>query len=414
MWVAINSMAAVITAGEGSDLVAKVEALARLSQTLQQTHQRATTEGGLTQARLGLALSEALLAREADAARAEELALAGYRAVAGRGLRPRRRNRIAKRIEDTLDKFRSPGRALIIARSGVWTGQSGALSRLLAMASYARRGGDPAAAPAALFDQGWYLKARPDLAGSRASPLAHYLLRGAAEGVDPHPLFDTAFYAERNASELAATGLTPLEHFVRQGAAEGRDPHPLFDVGFYLRQAPDLIGSGQNPLEHYLSVGAARGLTPHRLFSPEAYARSLVAAGVSGEPSLVHYLTVGAALGLKPHLLFDPAWYLAGNPDVAAGGVEPLTHYLKSGAAERRQPSPWFDPVRYAELRGDALPPGADPLLDYLQGGAWAITEPDLGATALSFLGAAIELGASGVTPLEHWARQQGDQIPTA
>lgn len=393
-------MAADITAGEGSDLVAKVEALARLSQTLQQANQRATTQGGLTQARLGLALSEALLAREADAVRAGELAMTGYRAVAARHQRPRRRNRVAKRIDDALDRLLSPGRALVIARSGVWTCEGGRLSRLRSMESYARRGGDPAAAAAALFDQAWYLKARPDLVGSRVSPLVHYLLRGAAEGVDPHPLFDTAFYAERNAAELAATGLTPLEHFVRLGAAEGRDPHPLFDVAYYLRQAPDLIASGRNPLEHYLTSGA--GLSPHRLFAPDFYARQLAAAGLTAVPTLLHYLTVGSDLGLKPHPLFDPAWYRAQNPDVAAGGLEPLAHYMKSGAAENRQPSPWFDPIRYVELRG-AIVASANPLLDYLQGGAWAISETDLGA-----------IDAGGLTPLEHWARQQGDQTPSA
>lgn len=403
-------MAADTTAPEA--LTTKVEALARLCGILQQAHQRAAAEGGLTQARLGVALSEALLAREGETARSRDLALTGYRAVAARLARPRRRNRIARRIDETLERLGFVGRALLIARSGLWGGEGGRLQRLSAMAAYARRGGDPEARAQALFDQAWYLRRRPDLAGARVSPLTHYLLHGAGEGVDPHPLFDTAYYAERNAAELGATGLSPLEHFVRLGAGEGRDPHPLFDVGYYLRQAPDLIASGRNPLDHYL--GSDAGLSPHRLFAPDFYVRQMAAAGVAGTPGLLHYLTTGSALGLKPHPLFDPAWYRGQYPDVGAGGVDPLVHYMKSGAAEGRQPSPWFDPVRYAELRGPALAYGRNPLLDYLEGGAWAISEPDLGATTASFLSAAAELGPGGVTPLELWARRQGDQTPSA
>lgn len=380
-------------------LIDKVETLARLCATLRASSQRISVDGGLAQARLGAALAQALTSRAVLADEAKALALAGYRAAARPHARPRRRNRVARRIDEALNRLRSLGRAGVIARSGLWTGEGSRLHRLRAMAAYARRGADPAVQPNALFDQAWYLGQRPDPAGPSTSPLVHYLLAGAAEGVDPHPLFATSFYAERNAAELGATGLTPLEHFVRVGAGEGRDPHPLFDTAHYLRQAPDLIESGENPLAHYLRGGAARGLSPHPLFAPDYYASQLAPGE---EASLLHYLSRGSALGLKPHPLFDPAWRREQYP----AGVEPLTHYVRTGAVEALSPSPWFDAPRYVALRGADLAHDRNPLLDYLDGGAWAVSEPWPGRPAIAYLSAAAELAASGMTPLEHWARQ--------
>lgn len=391
-------------------LIDKVEALAQRCATLQGASQRVSAESGLSRTRLGAALAEALLAREALEAEARELALTGYRAVARPFARPRRYNRIARRIDSALERLGAFGRAAVVARSGLWrTGEKGGLS---AMAAYVRRGGDASVKPTALFDQAWYLRARPDLVGTRTSPLPHYLLHGAAEDLDPHPLFDTDVYRERNAAALGETGLTPLEHFVRVGAGEGRDPHPLFDVAYYLRQAPDLIASGENPITHYEREGATRGLSPHPLFAADYYAEQVAQAGVAGAPSLIHYLEVGSAAGLKPHPLFDPAWYREQHPDIVS--VEPLTHFLLVGGAEGRSPGPWFDTPRYLGQRVDGLPPGRNPLLDYLQGGAWRISEPWLGCPDAGFLDLAAEFAGRALTPLEQWARRGGPQTPSA
>jgi hypothetical protein len=398
--------------GEG-ELLDKIEALARLCTTLQGASQRVSAESGLARTRLGTALAEALLAREAAGADARALAMTGYRAVAAGHTRPRRYNRIARRIDNLLDRLPWIGRAMIIDRSGLWADERGK-GRLGAMAAYARRGGDPSAQPQALFDQSWYLKGRPDLAGSAACPLTHYLLHGAAEGADPHPLFDTGFYAARNAAELGACGLSPLEHFVRVGAGEGRDPHPLFDVAYYVRQAPDLIATGENPLLHYLRTGAARGLNPHPLFASDYYASQLAASGIAEEASLLHYLTAGSALGLKPHPLFDPAWYREQYPDVVTRNAEPLIDFVTTGGEQGRSPGPWFDTSRYLALRAPAGPVVGNPLVDYLHGGAWRISEPWLGRPSLDFVSTAAEFAGWSMTPLEHWARQGGGQIPNA
>ncbi|MDP3856084.1 hypothetical protein [Phenylobacterium sp.] len=381
---------------ETGGLAGKVSDLAARYAALREEAERAAAAEGLTRARLGAALAEALAAtaRAEQAARAS--ALAGYRVAARRTIRPRRRNRPARLLDRLLARGGPLGQALVIARSGLWRASGlsfGARLRDLAgMVAYARRGADPQARPAALFDQAWYVAASPDLAAGRMSPLAHYLLRGGAEGRSPHPLIHAGFYGASHGAALAASGLTPLEHFVREGAAMGCDPHPLFSLEHYVVQAPDLIATGQNPLVHYLEQGWLRGLSPHPLFAPDIYA--------NGEgPPLVDYLTRGSAAGRKPHPLFDPTAYRALYPDVDAGGHEPLTHYAMAGGVEGRNPSPWFDAALYMRQRGAARPETCNPLVDYLQGGAWAVGEPWLDRANFE---------VPGMTPLEHWARQGG------
>ncbi len=385
-------------AAKSGDLADKVSEVAARFDALREEAQRAAAAEGLTRVRLGAALAEALggAARAEQAARAS--ALAAYRAAARRNIRPRRRNRLARLIDRLLGRAGALGQALVIARSGVWreSGHSFAarLRDLAAISAYARRGGDPEAEPAALFDQAWYLAANPDVAGGRMSPLAHYLLRGGAEGRSPHPLIHGGFYAARHGATLGATGLTALEHFVRVGAAEGRDPHPVFSLEHYVGQAPDLVESGANPLSHYLELGWRRGLAPHPLFAPDFYL-----AAADAEPPLVHYLRAGARAGARPHPLFDPAAYRALYPDVDEGGHEPLSHYVMAGGIEGRNPSAWFDAGLYMRQRGAARPDDRNPLVDYLQGGAWSVSEPWLDRASFE---------VPGMTPLEHWARQGG------
>ncbi|KKC26966.1 hypothetical protein WP12_05735 [Sphingomonas sp. SRS2] len=57
-----------------------------------------------------------------------------------------------------------------------------------------------------LFDEAWYLGAYADVAGSGLDPVEHYLTIGAARGYNPHPLFDTGFYARQMARRIAAGG----------------------------------------------------------------------------------------------------------------------------------------------------------------------------------------------------------------
>ncbi|MGO9331559.1 MAG: hypothetical protein ACLQJ0_26095, partial [Steroidobacteraceae bacterium] len=116
---------------------------------------------------------------------------------------------------------------------------------------------------AGLFDDGYYLKFRPDVAAQEIDPLWHYLRNGAAEGAWPCPLFDPQYYAAQS-PDLRREN--PLIHFIRVGTAMGRRPHPLFDTAFYLSRYAANIPQGMNALGHFLAIGGTAGFDPHPLF----------------------------------------------------------------------------------------------------------------------------------------------------
>lgn len=57
-----------------------------------------------------------------------------------------------------------------------------------------------------LFDEAWYLASHADAADGGLDAVEHYLTIGAAKGYNPHPLFDTGFYARQMARRIAAGG----------------------------------------------------------------------------------------------------------------------------------------------------------------------------------------------------------------
>jgi hypothetical protein len=165
-----------------------------------------------------------------------------------------------------------------------------------------------------------------------------FLLRGAYQGRQPHPLFDPAFYL-RKYPDVAAAGVNPLCHYLKHGAAEMRQPHPLFDPRFYLDRNPDVRRAGVNPLVHYVRHGAAEDRKPHPLFEPSHYRNSCAEAPGQDQNLLVHFLEAGAAAA-NPHPLFDCEAYLDAHPDAAAQGMNPLVHHLLSDAAPPASPVP--------------------------------------------------------------------------
>lgn len=389
---------------DGPELIGKTAAVAVLvhglrEEALQLQAREAVTRGTLTVAVL------AVLARDARARTKLRGLLVRPRPTARAGGGPVLRlvRRFVWRLRAVLFRLGWPGQTVMLALSGMWRPSGRPLYDLRHVAAYLRRGADPAVEPASFFDQAWYLRRYPDVAGMGVAPLAHYLRAGHLEGRSPHPLFDTEFYASRNADDLARTRLWPLAHYVRIGGPAGLDPHPLFDAAHYLAQLPDLLPE-EDPASHYLRTGWLQGLSPHPLFDLDWY-RSQMPADAADTPPLVHFIIEGAARGLSPHPLFDPDWYLAQAPQALRSGLGPLRHYLAVGAAHGLSPSRWFDPAHYAARRGEALAPGADPLIDYLQGGAWEVDEPTPGFATAAYVAAHPELVAQGVTPLAHWAR---------
>jgi SAM-dependent methyltransferase len=234
---------------------------------------------------------------------------------------------------------------------------------------------------AAFFDEEYYRKA--SRIGPDENAIGHYLSRGAALGLDPHPLFSTSYYLSINA-DVARAGMNPFDHYVRVGGVERRAFHPLFDSAYYVARAESEGHTVRNPLLHFLRVGVHRRWSPHPLVDVDFIldgAPQLLSSGVnpvvdcirrgrSPHPfvdvehclkqrpgvanAILHLLAEGTKGGLSPHPLFDSRYYLAIHPDVAAEDLDPFLHYVDSGAIERRSPHPLFDPAYYVrECGGD-------------------------------------------------------------
>ena len=121
-----------------------------------------------------------------------------------------------------------------------------------------------------LVDPVWYRRTYCDVRDTPIDVARHYLEHGAAEGRNPHPLFDTNFYLEQN-PDVVADGANPLVHYITYGAKEGRDPHRLFDTQWYLGQIPDPLRSEVNALAHYLTEGWRQELSPHPEIKGNSY-----------------------------------------------------------------------------------------------------------------------------------------------
>jgi glycosyltransferase involved in cell wall biosynthesis len=124
-----------------------------------------------------------------------------------------------------------------------------------------------------LFQPEHYLGQLRDPRRARRDPIWHFLVHGAAAGLDPNPFFATLDYVARH-PDAAAGGENPLVHYVRSGG-RSVDPGPRFDVAFYLARFPEVAASGENPLAYYLARGATDGQICHPSMLPEARARAL-------------------------------------------------------------------------------------------------------------------------------------------
>lgn len=110
-----------------------------------------------------------------------------------------------------------------------------------------------------LFDEEYYLRRYPDVAGGGFEPLGHFLKHGAAEMRNPCELFDTAYYRRHN-PEVARTQVNPLLDFCLRGWKELRNPSLDFDVWWYWSNHLDPADDSVNPLAHYHAIGKALGL----------------------------------------------------------------------------------------------------------------------------------------------------------
>jgi hypothetical protein len=188
--------------------------------------------------------------------------------------------------------------------------------------------------PHEFFSREHYFRVSPDVDGRGINPLSHFIVYGAREGRDPHPLFSTAWYRARYLRREESKN--PLVHWLRDGGRT-TNPHPLFDVDYYLAQSPELRESVQNPLSHFLTVGWREGRSPHKHFSVAYYLQENKDVREAGINPLIHFLRFGADEGRNPSSLFDTNYYFDVHKDVRAIGSNPLLHYLETGEKEGRE-----------------------------------------------------------------------------
>lgn len=196
----------------------------------------------------------------------------------------------------------------------------------------------PNSALVELFDVNWYL-AHTDDPFAHANPLGHYLVAGAAQGLDPHPLFHTAWYLAAY-PDVAASGINPFVHYVTIGARELRNPCWLFDAKWYAERYPDVPTDYGNALKHYCKRGAKEGRDPHPIFNTKWYLDTYPEAIEYGFDPLSHFLHHGESAGHAPSPAFNPEWYGQRHPDLANWPDSLLAHYLAFGMAEGRTAVP--------------------------------------------------------------------------
>lgn len=106
------------------------------------------------------------------------------------------------------------------------------------------------------------------------------------DAVNASGLFDAEFYRITH-PDVAQSNADPLTHYLERGAAEGRQPHPDFDVAYYLTQCERVGERPANPLLHFILSGAERGLRTRRDSSTEVAALP----ATSSVPSIVDPLS---------------------------------------------------------------------------------------------------------------------------
>lgn len=115
-----------------------------------------------------------------------------------------------------------------------------------------------------LFDENYYLEQYPDVAATAASPLAHYVKLGDAEGRRPNAIFDPFFYRSQF-EKGEPRSVCALYHYAVLGEALGLKASGSFSARRYLQSNPELQSWLDHPLTHYLHLGKKAGLTPtHR------------------------------------------------------------------------------------------------------------------------------------------------------
>ena len=131
------------------------------------------------------------------------------------------------------------------------------------------------------FDDGYYLSSAPDLPAG-CVPLLHYLFAGAAQGLNPSPLLNTADYCARFGLDLTVTN--PLIHLAMSASDEDLVERPLFDRAYYESRHPESLDFPGGSFHHFLVFGVFTGCNPSPDFNTKFYCASHLGGDYSRNP----------------------------------------------------------------------------------------------------------------------------------
>ncbi len=196
------------------------------------------------------------------------------------------------------------------------------------------------------LDIDYYLARNPDVQASGQEPERHFLEWGAFQDRAHHAMFDVGFYRQRAEALGEAVGESAFVHYLERGGGLRIDPHPLFDTAYYLGQLGEHTANCPHPLLHYLTLGQWLDLSPNPDFDPHWYASQNPDVIAQGLPSFLHYVMYGQREGRAA----SAASVKSGTPGVPAIAPERLkvfeTHrFAPSGALPPIVPSRTVDVI---------------------------------------------------------------------
>jgi glycosyltransferase involved in cell wall biosynthesis len=211
------------------------------------------------------------------------------------------------------------------------------------------------AKPHPLFDTAYFARQSGIDLARFPNPLVAFLNLGAHES-SPHKLFDIMYYR----TQLKARGIPelnehPIVHYLREGHTKGLNPHTLFDSAFYVTNNPYLLQYHVEPLTHYVAWGVSEARNPHPFFDTEWYRLSYPEKQRPGITPLEAYIDDWESGGES-----DPCWalstrhYLQQRPACRTANVTPPFHYYSYCrlALTVQDESLAFPSTAFAELYG--------------------------------------------------------------
>lgn len=186
------------------------------------------------------------------------------------------------------------------------------------------------------FDPLFYLSKNPDVEASGIDPFLHFILWGAAELRDPHPLISMEWVFNDIAE--SAVRDNPISIFSSKLLGNHGNPSPYFDLDYYSQSYPEALVGSKGVFQHFLSQGMANGFNPNPYFDSNWYTSRYSGVEASSLFPILHFAEIGDRELLIPGPSFDPDWYLNSYPDVRTAGMPPLYHFLAFGKKEGRLP----------------------------------------------------------------------------